>query len=434
MYVTVSLRVELDTTANLTQMEQQIQETGRAAMQEALRQAIRQREEQQKTCPRCGGEQRHGEGTKQRVVLSCFGRVEVPLRRMRCEQCGQRYRPADPALAEIKGSKVTPQLRELAALVGCSWPYESAASVLKQLSGVHLSDERVRQLTNEQGSALADRQMNEAQEVLDKAVSMTHIRDERERRSARRAERSPEWLEVGLDGGWLPSREQKGGMEGKIGVIASQLDPVGKHGRHRLTKRRYVATFAGADDAGTLSYAAACELEATEAGQQVVLGDGAEWIKTQSQHHFPQAVKILDWPHLCRKIQAAIRALQPGKRASWRAWRKEQYEMLFPLLWDGKRVQALAYLWSLRPASGEAPRAFDEAVNYLQTQADWMGNYQAWREQGYPVGSGLVERAVAVVINMRMKRRGMRWKRSNATSVVALRVQRINTDWEPHAA
>jgi hypothetical protein len=55
----------------------------------------------------------------------------------------------------------------------------------------------------------------------------------------------------------------------------------------------------------------------------------------------------------------------------------------------------------------------------LQTQRDWIGNSQDWQEQGYPVGSGLVERAVAVVINMRMKKRDMRWKRANATAVVA---------------
>ncbi len=31
---------------------------------------------------------------------------------------------------------------------------------------------------------------------------------------------APELLMVGLDGGWVPSREQAGGMEGKVGVIA----------------------------------------------------------------------------------------------------------------------------------------------------------------------------------------------------------------------
>ncbi len=63
----------------------------------------------------------------------------------------------------------------------------------------------------------------------------------------------------------------------------------------------------------------------------------------------------------------------------------------------------------------------EEAIRYLETQRDWLGTYAAWQEQGYPVGSSLVERAVALVINVRMKKRGMRWKRGNATAVVALR-------------
>jgi hypothetical protein len=76
----------------------------------------------------------------------------------------------------------------------------------------------------------------------------------------------------------------------------------------------------------------------------------------------------------------------------------------------------------------------EEAIRYLETQKDWLGDYEQWQADGYPVGSGLVERAVTVVINMRMKKRGMRWKRANATAVVALRVQRINADWESNAA
>ncbi|HEU5379374.1 MAG TPA: hypothetical protein VFV38_28460 [Ktedonobacteraceae bacterium] len=222
-------------------------------------------------------------------------------------------------------------------------------------------------------------------------------------------------------------------MEGKIGVVASQQDAVGKHGRHRLSRRRYVATFGSAEEVGTLSYAAACALGATEAKQQVVLGDGASWIKTQAQEHFPTATKILDWPHLWRTMQAAIRSLQPGKRPARRAWRKEQYEELLPLLWEGKRLEVLTYLSALRASVSEVPAPLEHAIRYLQTQTAWLGNDEQWRAQGYPVGSGLVERAVAVVINQRMKKRGMRWKRANATAVVALRVQRINADWETAA-
>jgi hypothetical protein len=59
---------------------------------------------------------------------------------------------------------------------------------------------------------------------------------------------------------------------------------------------------------------------------------------------FHDVVKILDWPHLFHKMRDAVRALQPGKRADRRTWRKEQYDILFPLLGLGQREQALAHL------------------------------------------------------------------------------------------
>src|SRR5207248_1003203 len=88
---------------------------------------------------------------------------------------------------------------------------------------------------------------------------------------------------------------------------------------------------------------------------------------------------------------------------------------------------ALAELAALRPAPQAGPiKALEDAVTYLRGQRPWLGDYAAWQEAGYPVGSGLVEREVALVINRRMRRQGMRWKRDNADGVAALRVREYN--------
>jgi len=134
MCVIVSLKIDFDATASLSQMESQIEEAGRAAMKAALKQAIQQNEKQQNSCPRCGSDQFHTQGTKRRVLLTRFGRVEVPLKRLRCQACRQLFRPAERCLTEVKGHNVTQGLRDLAALVGSSWPYETAAGVLKRRS------------------------------------------------------------------------------------------------------------------------------------------------------------------------------------------------------------------------------------------------------------------------------------------------------------
>jgi hypothetical protein len=133
------------------------------------------------------------------------------------------------------------------------------------------------------------------------------------------------------------------------------------------------------------------------------------------------------------RVRTSVRALQLGKRTTRRAWRKAQNEMLLPVRRFGEREQALKHLRNLRPTTTEVPSPLEDAIRYLETQRDWLGNYESWREQGYPVGSGLVERAVAVVINARMKKRGMRWKRANVTALAALRVQRINAEWDAAA-
>lgn len=437
MYVTVALKLDVDATWGIDELEQHIQEAGRAVMQEALKQALQKLEEQHMACPHCSRSRSRGQGTKTRVLLTAFGRVEVPLRRSRCLHCGRRFRPAQACLSALGGHNITPHLRQVAALVGSSWPYATAAGVLHQLCGTHISDESLRQITNEEGTLRALQELEQAKQVV--APTMQQIRSERDEEARRKQHRErpkqPEWLQVGLDGGWIPSRDQAGGMEGKIAVLACAGEPVGKRGRHRLTERRYVATFANAEQVGMLAYAAAYELNATEASKQVVLGDGAEWIKQQATEQFPQAKPVLDWAHLWRKIHDAMRAVHPGKSPARRAWRKQQYEVLKSLLWQGLVEDAVVHLQTLRPTEGSEPiKRLEDAIRYLQTQRDWIGNYEQLRTEGYPIGSGLVERAVAIVINTRMKKRGMRWKRGNATAVVTLRVQQINAHWHASSA
>lgn len=222
-------------------------------MKEALKQAIRGAQEQQNSCPQCGSNQRHTRGTKRRVLLTCFGRVEVPLKRLRCQVCHHLFRPAERCLAEVKG----PTSRLSCVSSPPWWVVRGRMKQRRECSnggvGAQLSDESLRQLTNERGRAVAKEQCEQAEQVLQEAVSMQQIRTQREQSSGVSQPVAADCLQVGLDGGWVPSREQKGGIEGKVAVVASQVEAVGKQGRHRLTKRRYVVTFGPAEEVGMLS-------------------------------------------------------------------------------------------------------------------------------------------------------------------------------------
>ncbi len=257
MQVQVSLTIEMTASADLTQMEQQIQEAGRQAMREAMKRAIRQWEDQQQACPHCGGKQRRLEGTTRRVIATTFGRVAVPRRRFRCQGCGRRWCPANSLFSELKGGTVSHPLREVAMLAGCSWPYRVASQQLQKLSGAQISAEEIRLLTNRGGKQRAAQQQEEAERVCSSPAKPVPS-----------AEKTEQPMLVGLDGGWVCSRDQRGGMEGKVGVVCAQVEDVPMPAssttfswsqpgprrpprqRHRLTQRRYVATFGPARQIG----------------------------------------------------------------------------------------------------------------------------------------------------------------------------------------
>ncbi len=456
MQIQVSLSLELSAIAelNVDSLEPLVLEAGRECMKRAIIEATRQYEQlvMSQPCPYCGADPQmlRGEGTDTRVLLTLFGRVELPLRRVRCHKdgCRRRFRLADNLIRCLQGRNVTAGLRQACVLAGASWTYEAATSVLHKLCGAVVSDEKLRQLTESAGAQQACAQKEQAAKLLQPPTA-EQLRQQREVElrkpltslASKEQVPNPTSLLVGLDGGWVPSREQRGGMEGKVGVVATDWETINtKRDRKRLTKRRYVATFGTGEELGELAYAACVQLggEAEEdAPEQVVLGDGAEWIKTEADMHFPWSVKILDWPHASRAVHKAIRAARPGPKH--RQSRRELHERLGEALWQGEVEEVLKELRALRIAPGpnETPEdvrvnALEEAISYLQGQweAGWLGNYSQWKEAGYPVGSGMVEREVELVINRRMKKRGGRWCRGNADSVVALRVLVLNDEWE----
>ena len=437
MQVQVSLTIEISATASITEMEEQIQEAGQQAMRQAMKQAIRHWEEQHRACPHCGETQHRLEGTTRRVIATCFGRVEVPRRRFRCLACGRRSCPATGLFTQLKGGTISVPLQEAARLAGCSWPYRVASGLLKQLSGAQISAEEIRLLTNQQGKQRASQQQEEAEQVCASPPEESSS-----------AQHAAQPLLVGVDGGWVCSREQRGGMEGKVAVVCSQIEdlPMAKYSatfswseravprhpprqRHRLARRRYVATFGPSRQLGQQAKAAAQTLESDPARPVVVIADGAEWIKKQQQRHFAQATCILDWAHLWRQVSHAIGA---AARAKLFSERERDYQLYWhrSWLWQGgvdQVVQGLRDLATGLPA--EPLGIIQKTIRYLEHQRRWIGSYEHWRKLGYPVGSGMIERAVALVINRRMKKRGMRWCRPNATAIVALRTDLLNEDW-----
>lgn len=237
----------------------------------------------------------------------------------------------------------------------------------------------MRHWTVRQGTQQAQTQQTDAEALL--TPSAEQVRTERDAESRMQrlgaavpvpSASVPHRLTVGLDGGWIPSRDQAGGMEGKVGVVATGAAAVGQHGRQRLTPRRYVATFGTSEQVGALAYAAAHAVGGNRAHEQVVLGDGAGWIKTQARWHFPEALGILDWAHVSRALHKAIRAARPGRAHN--ALRRQLHQAIPDTLWHGDLDATLAALRALCPAPPAEPvPVLEETLRYLDGQRAWHG-------------------------------------------------------------
>jgi hypothetical protein len=88
-----------------------------------------------------------------------------------------------------------------------------ASGLLKRLSGAQISAEEMRLLTNRGGRQRAAQQQEEAERACSSADQQ-----------APAAEKAEQPMLVGLDGGWVGSREQRGGMEGKVAVVCSRME------------------------------------------------------------------------------------------------------------------------------------------------------------------------------------------------------------------
>lgn len=374
-------------------------------------------------CPQCGGTDLRPAGSKPRQVETVFGPVWLPRRRVRCQGCGRRHQPDDALLRPVLGNgRCTPALRELAASCGVSWPYQQAARVVGRVRGAPLSAETIRSVVTQTGSAVAAQHAAEATSACQPPASAPDL-----------ARSRPARLVVELDGAWVRSHDNAMGMEAKVGVVHAGSERIGRT-RTRLTARRYAATFAGVGAFGPLVTAAVEHGNGYAAPEQTLLGDGAAWIWTLWTTILAEATAVLDRWHLADARRRVLRRVVPEaeERAVW----TQRLDAHLEVGQVPRALEVLAELTqltqTLAPEATAAGGAIEAFAAFLTAQTPRIPDYAARRAAGLPIGSGGIEKGVDVVVNRRFKgKRGMKWGRPRAESVLALRVAELNNEWLP---
>jgi hypothetical protein len=139
-------------------------------------------------------------------------------------------------------------------------------------------------------------------------------------------------------------------------------------------------------------------------------------------------LRIVDFYHACQYMQQlADTIFDTGAEAQ--SWAKQMRHVLKTKTKGVVRVlQSASALRRGRALRGQAA-AYNQAYAYIQKRTQWM-QYQAYKRQKLPLGSGITEAACKIVFTQRLKRSGMSWTIEGGQIIVDLRVIWLSGVWD----
>jgi hypothetical protein len=294
--------------------------------------------------------------------------------------------------------------------------HRRAADAFSELTGVGIGKSTLQRLCVEAGRLLVAQQAAQAR-------AMVEVPKHDEGVERKVVTPDSEVMSVSSDGVMVHLR-QEGWKEVKIASI-SAVEQTAQG--TVLTKHSYRAQRApGLWEAATYGqhlWAEACQRGLEKARTVVCVSDGALWIWNLMFMCFAYRVEILDWWHAVQRLWTIAHATLTPDAA--KAWVAQQQQCLA----HTHLRHVLHQVRLLYPRGVPLPDEVRQALAYLFANRHRM-RYRLFRQAGYPMGSGTVESACKVVVQQRMKQAGMRWSRTGAGAMLALRCALLSDRWQ----
>jgi len=251
---------------------------------------------------------------RSKLLTTVLGQIQIGRAYYYCAQCGQGVIPKDREL-DIVNTSLSPGVRRMIGLVGWKEPFNEGRADLQELAGVCVSTKAVERASEAIGedieaSAKPDREL---------VVSGKIVALERKRNPIVR-------MYIAMDGTGVPvlpsetvgrkGKDETGEAktrEARLGCVFTQtrIDDSGEPVRDG-DSTTYVGAIESAEEFGPRIYAEAVRRGVRDAGEAVVLGDGAPWIWTIADMHFYGAIQILDLYHALDHV--TVRRRKPRYR------------------------------------------------------------------------------------------------------------------------
>ena len=354
-------------------------------------------------CCHCGGSMRFVEH-RPKDVHTLFGWIKLKRAYYYCSDCGTSLIPYDEA-SGLGSEQISPALAKACCLLAVDDSFEQSSRKIEALVGQKVSDNTIERLVHQVGSVAIKQQDQSLQEFLEHR----QIPDSQDR---------PDKLYITVDG--TTAHEIDGWHEAKVGAI------YGKNQHDEGQGRRFVARFDDSERFGWHLWLQACRCGFREAKEVIYIGDGASWIRTEYYRHFGRATFIIDWYHASGHVWDCGKVLFGEGSEETKKWVEKREGWL----WEGQTRKLLKDLQKqYKRHRGRKREQLAKLYKYIRDNEQEM-RYDVFRAKGYDIGSGAVEGACKNVVGKRLKQSGMIWSRLGSSSVLALRVIWLNSEWE----
>lgn len=275
------------------------------------------------------------------------------------------FSPLDEEL-ELGPETFDPWLVESIVLLGTVAPFERVPLMMDRLLRLPVSVETARRLTEAIGRTQEQREDAEAERV---------------RATLPMPEAGPAGQQLSLDGAMVPL---VGGAWAEVKTLAlGEVEQTTAADGSVQIKTTALSYFSRLTDAETFRELARGELyrRGTAAATVVcAVQDGAEWQQRFVDHHRPDAVRILDFPHALEHLGTAGRAVFGAGTAAFSEWLGVQAHTLK----HGDPDDVLSALRTLDLAAAvdpEAARHQTEALAYFEKRRTQLSDRQWGRRE-----------------------------------------------------
>ena len=344
-----------------------------------------------------------------------------------------------PAAPGTGPARLAPGFAAVVVEFGARLPYGEAAYLLEFAFGAvaRLAPHTVRAYTRAAGRSREQQETAAvAAAIRSRPPSRAQVREVLETPVGPRPATAPEVLVISMDGAL--ERTRQGWKEVKLGAIAALVARGTATAAAVLGAVTYTATLGPAQAFGAQLLTAAQRRGLGWAQQVVILGDGARWIWKLAARRFGGAIEIVDWFHAQQHLWVLAQLLYGEGTAAAHTW----LATLAGELWLATTTEEVTILAQATAEAWATPgkdlpdgtprrtqtrhRKVEKALAYFTTNASRM-RYGAFRKQGLPVGSGVVEGGCQNVLHVRLKRPGAHWNVDSAEQMVRARAVLCST-------